>query len=142
MAEFKLKYTKKQILEATNSIFPHLSELLDSKEVAKEIEQKLQELLKQINSEEEVANQEVINQIVELLISYEDIANWLEHFLNKKRVDRSFQPLAGIPSPIPLDEMYFCPIEGCDEYDYIFQEGESIPICPTHQVQMKLKIEQ
>jgi hypothetical protein len=141
MANSKLEYTQKQILEATDLILPELSQFIDADEDAKEIEQKLQELLAQIHPEKEVTDQEVINQIVELLTSYEHIANWLEHFLNKTRVDRGgFQPLAGSTLSTSVDEEYFCPIEGCNEYDYIFQEGEPIPTCPKHRVQMKLKV--
>lgn len=114
-------------LEAARTIRSYLPDLLDSEE-AQSVDAELSALLNQ-------SDQDVDDQIFEVLISKEETRRWTVEFLgdNTSSLIRNFgdnripgnssQPISGMIK-------YVCP-HGYFSY-YQRQEGEEIPLCPTH----------
>ncbi len=117
-------------LEAARTIRFYLPDLLDSQQ-AESMDTQLADLLNQ-------SEQDVENQILEILCSTEATRQWTVEFLESETLEqfKSYQPIPGNPTqPIPGLVKYKCP--DCDYVYYQRQEGERIPLCETHNIQLE-----
>lgn len=112
-------------IEAARTIRSYLPDLVDSEE-AQSIDAQLADLLNQ-------SDQDVENQILETLCSTEATRQWTVEFLESETLAqfKAYQPIPGNPSqPISGMIKYVCPYG--DFVYYQRQEGETIPLCKTH----------
>ncbi len=119
-------FEPEDILEGGRSIRPYLEELLGNDAI--QVDNKLAELLAQAQ-----AGQPTDQQILEILTSYPNTRNWIAEFLSEKQVSKGFEPLPGQGQPISAQK-YNCP-----QGDYVWYRrivGATIPICPTHGVEL------
>ncbi|MGK7940891.1 MAG: hypothetical protein AB4062_12235 [Crocosphaera sp.] len=117
-------------LEAARTIRSYLPDLVDS-EQAESIDAQLADLLNQ-------SDQDVENQILEILCSTEATRQWTVEFLESETQAqfKGYQPIPGNPTqPISGMIKYACPYG--DFIYYQRQEGETIPLCKTHNVPLE-----
>lgn len=124
-------YQSTDLLEAAKSIRPFLSQLLDHS--AQEVDSQLATLIARNH-----AGESVDDAITNLLVAHAKTRHWMKEFLQKSstRNAQSFESLPGLPSEISAPK-YICPV-GDDFIWYRLDVSDSIPYCPTHQVQLTL----
>ena len=117
-------FKPENVLEGARSIRPYLAELLGMN--AEQVDQQLADLLARAET-----GQEVDKQILELLKSDEETYYWIAEFLSEPPESKGFQQLPG-QGRTQQTQKYICPIG--NDYTYYRRSGESIKICPTHNV--------
>ncbi|MEM0979124.1 MAG: hypothetical protein AAGH78_02515 [Cyanobacteria bacterium P01_H01_bin.58] len=116
--------SQSNLLEAAKSIRPFLPQLLN--EQAQKVDQQLADFIIRYQEGEQVENQ-----IISLLASYDATRQWMREFLGVDAAlarSKGYSPLPGIPK---ID----APRYACPEGDYIWHHIDSsdpIPTCPTH----------
>jgi len=122
----------KTILTAAHAIRPHLATLLDEV-TAQQLDQQLQTLLTQAESE-----QSVEIPITEVLRDLEPTRKWVQLYLegeNPDQITRSISGYSNLPGDPILQSAtkYVCSHNGCTETWYR-EDNKPIPLCPTHLV--------
>lgn len=122
-------YKRKDIIDSAKNIRPYLTKLLNEVD-AKYVDQTLAVLLQQISQGDKNENL-----VLELLAGYKPTREWLKKYMAHHRppeVERLFEALPGIASPIDGLRKYVCP--NGDYTWYKVRSGEPVKYCPTHNV--------
>ena len=79
-------------------------------------------------------------ELIDLLSPHETVRRWMKEQISikteTKGVMRSYTPLGGDQSSIPVSQLWVCPQEGCDESLPVIQAGEDAPTCKKCKVEM------
>jgi len=120
-------FTNAQVLEASRTLRPVLSQLLDV-ESAQQIDRQLSHQLNQTDLDENAQ----VDRILEILDTRLETKTWLDNFLNNSAsFQKNYTGLPGDPTLQPATK-YVCP--SANDYTWYREDNSPILICPTHLV--------